>query len=171
MKSCERQDMNKKLILNASPIIALGKADILEIISPIADIWIIPKGVYNEVDVKGVIESYMSDISSKSNVKIEEVSQIHSSIAAWDLGKGESQVLTLGLEAPESTVVLDDLQARKCATLFDIKLIGSLGLIILAKRKALIKKAKPFIYRLIDVGLYIDKLMLKKVLKGINEDD
>jgi predicted nucleic acid-binding protein len=50
-------------------------------------------------------------------------------IAAWDLGQGESEVLTLALEKDGAFVVLDDLQARKCAALFDIPLIGSIGLI------------------------------------------
>jgi predicted nucleic acid-binding protein len=90
--------------------------------------------------------------------------KINPSIAAWDLGRGESEVLTLALEKAGTGVVLDDLQARKCAALFDISLIGSLGLILSAKRKGLLKLAKPEIKRLKAVGLYIDPIMLARIL-------
>lgn len=99
----------------------------------------------------------------------EKVPQIHPSIAAWDLGRGESEVLTLALRRPGTGVVLDDLQARKCAALFDIPLIGSLGLIVLAKRKRLLNLAKPEIERLIAVGLHIDSAMLTRILVKIGE--
>jgi hypothetical protein len=56
----------------------------------------------------------------------ESSSTTHPLIAAWDLGQGESEVLTLALEKDGACVVLDDLQARKCAALFDIPLIDDL---------------------------------------------
>ncbi len=68
-------------------------------------------------------------------------------------------------------VVLDDLQARKCTELFDISLIGTLGLVVLAKRKGLIALAKPFIERLVAVGLYIDSNILDRILIGVGEAD
>ena len=64
---------------------------------------------------------------------------------------------------------MDDMQARKCATLFDIPLIGSLGLIVLAKRKGLLNLAKPGMDRLIAMGLYIDQAMLANILVAIGE--
>ncbi len=161
--------MSKNLVLNASPIILLGKADLLKTISPLAKAWIIPEGVIREVEAKRSIEPYLSDISSNSTVIKEKVAKIHPSIAAWDLGKGESEVLTLALRKPGAGVVLDDLQARKCAALFDIHLIGSLGLIVLAKRKGLLTLVKPRIDRLISVGLHIDPTMLARILFAIGE--
>ena len=141
--------MNENWVLDASPIILLGKADLLKTVSSLAKAWIIPEGVIREVEAKRPIEAYLSGISYSSEVVKENVSKINPSIAAWDLGRGESEVLTLALEKPGTGVVLDDLQARKCATLFDIPLIGSLGLILLAKRKGLLHLAKPEIERLI----------------------
>jgi predicted nucleic acid-binding protein len=79
--------------------------------------------------------------------------------------------LTLALEKAGTGVVLDDLQARKCAALFDISLIGSLGLILLARRKGLLNLAKPEIERLKSVGLYIDPIMLTRILTRIGEND
>jgi predicted nucleic acid-binding protein len=163
--------MNKDWVLNASPIILLGKADLLKSISPLAKTWMIPEGVIKEIEAKGSIESYLSALSCSSKIMRERVPEIHSSIAAWNLGQGESEVLTLALSTPGSGVVLDDLQARKCAILFDIPLIGSLGLIVLAKRKGFLHTAKPAIDRLIAVGLYFDPEMVTRILVAIGEGD
>jgi predicted nucleic acid-binding protein len=163
--------MNENWVLDASPIILLGKADLLKTVSPLAKVWIIPEGVIREVEAKRPIEPYLSEISYSSEVVQENVSKIHPSIAAWDLGRGESEVLTLALGKPGTGVVLDDLQARKCAALFDISLIGSLGLILLARRKGLLNLAKPEIERLKAVGLHIDSAMLTRILTRIGEGD
>ena len=53
--------------------------------------------------------------------------------------------------------------------LFDIPLIGSLGLIVLAKRKGLLNLAKPAIEQLLAVGLHIDSVMLTRILIRIGE--
>jgi predicted nucleic acid-binding protein len=156
-------------ILNASPMILLGKADLLKTISPLAKSWIIPKGVVREVEKKRSIELYLSCLSCNSQVIQKSTSTLHPLIAAWDLGQGESEVLSLALENDSAFAVLDDLQARKCATLFDIPLIGSIGLIILAKRKGLIDLAKPKIESLKAAGLYIDATMLDRIYTRIGE--
>ena len=163
--------MSKNLVINASPIILLGKADLLKTISPLAETWIIPDSVIHEVQAKRPIDSYLSSLASNSKVVRETVLNIYPSIAAWDLGQGESEVLTLALEKARTGVVLDDLQARKCAELFEIPLIGTLGLVVLAKRKGLITLVKPFIERLAAVGLYISSAILTRILIGVGEAD
>ena len=92
--------MNENWVLDASPIILLGKADLLKTVSPLAKVWIIPEAVIREVEAKRPIEPYLSEISYSAEVVKENVLKINPSIAAWDLGRGESEVLTLALEKP-----------------------------------------------------------------------
>ncbi|MCF8105969.1 MAG: DUF3368 domain-containing protein [Desulfohalobiaceae bacterium] len=66
-------------------------------------------------------------------------------------------------------VVLDDLQPRKCAKLLNIALIGSVGLLVMAKRVGLINAAKSEINKLTKVGLRIDLDLLTKVYQRIGE--
>ena len=77
----------------------------------------------------------------------------------------------MALEKPRTGVVIDDLQARKCAELFEIPLIGTLGLVVLAKRKGLVPLVKPVIERLVAVGLYISLGVLTRILIGVGEVD
>ena len=106
--------MNKVFVLNASPIILLGKADLLNTVSPLADLWIVPEKVVSEVEAKRPIASYLSDLNHYSR---EFAGQLDPLVMSWDLGQGESEVLTIALQKGNATVVLDDLLARKCAKL------------------------------------------------------
>jgi predicted nucleic acid-binding protein len=162
--------MNSVFILNASPIILLGKAGLLCTISPLADLWIVPDGVTSEIESKRPIAQYLDELGSAAKVTKESVQFIHPLIASWDLGKGESEVLSLAMQKGANVkVILDDLQARKCAKLLDIELIGSLGLLIRAKQVGLVKAVKPEINKLIDVGIRIDRRLLAEIYSKIKE--
>lgn len=163
------QGMNKIYILNASPIILLGKANLFNTIAPLADTWIVPEGVVEEVESKRSISSYLPEAETRSAIPRQEVQNIHPLIASWDLGRGESEVLTLAMQKSNSRVVLDDLQARKSARLFNIPLIGTLGLVIMAKRYGYIRHAKPEIEKLKEAGLHIDNSLLESIYSKIGE--
>ena len=66
VKSLKNLVMNSVFILNASPIILLGKADLLNTVSPLADLWIVPEKVISEVEAKRPIASYLADLSHYS---------------------------------------------------------------------------------------------------------
>ena len=66
-------------------------------------------------------------------------------------------------------MVLDDLEARRCADSLNIRVIGSLGVVVMAKQKGLITEAKPVIERLRRVGLYLDDGLVAKALEMVGE--
>jgi hypothetical protein len=55
-------------VINASPLIVLGKAKLLNIISPLATVWIIPKGVVLEVSRKSPIEPLLAQLAERSQI-------------------------------------------------------------------------------------------------------
>ena len=83
--------MNENWVLDASPIILLGKADLLKTVSPLAKLWIIPEGVIREIEAKRPIESYLSEISSGSEVVKENVSNINPSMLRGTLVEAKAR--------------------------------------------------------------------------------
>jgi len=90
--------MNSVFILNPSPLILLGKADLLRIVGPLADFWIVPEGVVAEIERKRSIGQYIAELGISSKTSQESVDEINPHVAAWDLGQGESEVLSLALQ-------------------------------------------------------------------------
>jgi len=160
--------MSKVWILNASPLIVLGKADLLETISSVSLKWIIPQGVLKEISQKGIADKYITQISAKADVDIITVPEIDPVVRGWNLGEGESEVLSLGRQENVG-VVLDDLQARKCANVLDIPLTGTLGLIVKAKHMGIIGTVKPTLDRIIRSGLYVEPELLENLMRNLGE--
>ncbi|WP_069470945.1 DUF3368 domain-containing protein [Candidatus Marithrix sp. Canyon 246] len=161
--------MRHKWVFDASPLIVLGKADLLSTISPLAETWIIPESVVKEVSQKTDVDSLLNKLSENSRVERQTIA-IEPLVANWNLGDGESEVITLAVENSKYGVILDDLSARKCAKILNLPLIGSLGLVVKAKKEGLLEFAKPAFEKLVISGLYLDMDLIKQVLTSIGEN-
>jgi len=91
-------------------------------------------------------------------------------LAQWDLGSGETAVLSLGLREKDAVVILDDLAARKFATTFQLSLLGTLGLLIRAKQQGTVNQLAPLMDHLEAVGANLSKPVIAHALKLAGED-
>jgi len=78
---------------------------------------------------------------------------------SWDLGKGETAVISYVIMYPNFHVIIDDYAARRCAKTLNIKSLGTLGILLLAKRRGVIPSVSASIKKLRQIGmiLYWDK--------------
>ena len=67
-------------------------------------------------------------------------------------------------------VILDDKVARNTARYMDLKITGTLGVIIKSKEKGYIQAVRPVMEKLIQNGLYISPEIQKIVLKAADEE-
>ena len=87
-----------------------------------------------------------------------------------ELGEGEASTLRAALAiGSESLAILDDKRARESAMAFGIRHVGTLGVILVAKRRGLIEAAGPFFADLVDHGFHIPESLLKTLLREIGE--
>ena len=77
-------------------------------------------------------------------------------------------MLTVG-QNPGSEVVIDDRAGRRCAEAHRITLLGTVGLVILAKRLGRISKARPMIEDLRRPGLFVTDAVISDALKQAGE--
>lgn len=73
-------------------------------------------------------------------------------MASWDLGQGESAVISFVLENPGFWAVIDDREARRCAMALHCRHTGTLGILVLAKRRGVIPSIREYIERLKEGG-------------------
>jgi predicted nucleic acid-binding protein len=85
------------------------------------------------------------------------------------LDPGETAVLALAHGNPDVEVVLDDMAARRCAARLQIPVVGTLGLVLTAKRLGVIPAARPLVERLRQVGLFLDDEVGDEALRRIGE--
>ena len=135
-----------QLVMNASPVIFLVKLNLIHHVTTLFEEIIIPDGVKSEITKHK--DDAQKWISGKGVNYLKNVGEIPSNIRAWDLGKGESEVIAFAHKNENSIVALDDKAARNCAFSLNIRVIGTIGLLLLMKKKNLID----------DVGTHLKKL-------------
>jgi predicted nucleic acid-binding protein len=132
-------------VLNASPTILLAKIDFLAYLLKLCPQPVIPQGVHEEIQAGAADDPARIWLSGQGRQWIQAAKPIVPAIAAWDLGLGETQVLSWCYGAPEYEAILDDGQARKCGKTLGVSVRGTLGVIMLARRENLIAVLEPWL--------------------------
>ena len=161
--------MRRRWVVDASPLILLGKIDHLELLRELTDELLIPDGVAHEVQVKRGGGSSIRSLIDPPSVRIEDSGPIPREVDVWDLGRGESEVLALSLATEGSRAVVDDKEARRCAQTLGVPVVGTLGVILRAKRIGRIPAARPLLNRLREVGLYVSDELVERALSHLKE--
>jgi predicted nucleic acid-binding protein len=84
------------------------------------------------------------------------------------LFSGEAEAIPLAARHG-CTVLLDDLAARRAAGRAGIEVVGSLGLLILAKREGIIAGIAPLIERMRNAGIRFAQPLIERALREVNE--
>jgi len=157
-----------KLVVNASPIISLAKIGHADLLHDLSSDLIIPEGVYQEVISHKNTDSAVEWIKRQDSSLIRKV-EVPLIISEWNLGKGESQVISFAYQNMQFAAVLDDRAARKCSELFNIKVYGTISIIIKAKINGLIPEVKPLLLKLQSNGFRISEDIILTALKISDE--
>lgn len=160
--------MSRRWVVNASPIILLGKVRQVALLPRLADEILVAEAVAREVETKADGVQALEALRAFDNVRVV-TARVASEVAVWSLGPGESGVLSLALDHLPCRVVLDDLEARRCAKSFDIPVIGTLGVVLRAKRLGLIPKARPVIEQLLRHDFYLSPTLIEMGLARVGE--
>jgi len=157
------------LVCNASPLIVLAKAALADLLTELSPGARVSKAVADEVarvdDPADPARLWLT-----RNAAVVSASPAASSfVTAWDLGSGESAVISLVESLPGSIAVLDDLAGRRCAQALGLPVVGTLGLILMAKRAGWISAVKPALDSIVAAGLFVSRHHLTAVLDQAGE--
>lgn len=158
-----------RVIINSSPVIVLFKSQQAELLPQLFTEILVPKAVWDEVTAGDKNDTASQKLASVSWVQRVEVGALAPEVAAWDLGKGESEVLSLALKTPDCAALVDDKAARRCSQVLGIITLGTGGLLLLAKRRGLIPLVTPKIQALRDAGLWLSEHLVNLLKQQAGE--
>lgn len=130
---------------------------------------VVPEPVFRELEAHGLDDPAVRAIREIDWINKVTGTKIVPAIADWDLGAGESAVLSLAKSEPGTWAVIDDGEARRCARSLSIPVIGTLGLVLLAKRVGRITLARPVVERLRASGMYLSDIVINQALEQVGE--
>jgi len=152
--------------MNTGPLVALARIDAMGIIGSLPIDFIAPSEVYAELQ-EGEQQGHIAAIP----IWLHEspVSTALSLVAVSSLDTGEAAVIQLALEKNISCVCIDEWKGRRAACSVGLNVIGTLGLIGMAKAHRLIPAMRPYVEKALVTGVYYDLRLVEDVLKAAGE--
>ncbi len=151
-------------VVNASPVILLGKADIIHLLPKLCAELVVPEGVVAEVSSGRIADAGREWLQGGGQTYLRKVSPLHPALSGWGGGTGEAEVISWALQNPGFIAVLDDRAARKLAMKHGVPVIGSLRIIVLAKERGLISEVRLVLERLRGAGAYISDALIDRAI-------
>jgi len=156
------------VISDSSPLIALAIIEKLDILLELFAKIYVPEAVYQEVartdkpfaeELRFFLTGNTKSVKNKMAVKM----------LSADVGAGEAETIVLALEQQPAIVLIDDLKARKFAKMNGLKIIGTMGILLKAKKEGLIKEIKSMISKLLANDIRISKKIIEISLQAAIE--
>lgn len=156
-----------KVISNTTPILTLLKISRLDILKKLFKKIIIPFGVYEEIEA-GKNKEFYVDLKSINWIEIENIKEDRELL--FELDKGEAETIILAKEIKADLVLLDEKLGRKYAKMYDLRVAGTLGVLIEAKKKGIVENLNITIENMKSKGIWLSEKIIQEVLrKGAND--
>lgn len=161
--------MTEYPVINTSPLIFLTKSGFLNLLQIVSPEIIVPQTVASEIQAYGQTDITAMTLAVTSWLVEVATPSVPAIIQSWDLGLGESAVLTWAYVNPGTEVILDDLAARRCAVALGIPVRGTLGIVLTAKQRGVIPAARPVLEQLRFYGMYLSDQVINQALALVGE--
>jgi predicted nucleic acid-binding protein len=147
--------MDKLIISDTSCLIALTKINKLELLKNLYQEIIITQDVY--IEFGGSLPEWIIISEVKNKQRQQELEN--------RLDKGEASSIALALEIVNSTLIIDEIKGRKIAQSLNIDIIGTIGVILLAEKRGLIKDGLGIILRLVNKGFRLSDKLIDRIIE------
>lgn len=147
--------MRKVVVADSSPFIALERIGYLHLLPALLEKVNIPPAVRQEVFGSEPLPVWVEEVALGQ--------PIAPLMIAMRLGPGEREAVALAMELRADELILDDLPARRLAVSLGIPIIGTLGLLLRARKRGLIREVRP----LLEALRAQDFRMSERVFSGI----
>jgi predicted nucleic acid-binding protein len=133
------------VVSDTTPISELAKVDHLDLLPKLFDKIVIPQGVFNELQIgRHPAAKFVQNLSWLEVVTVGNQQVVEELQKSFNLHLGESEAIALAEEIGASQLLIDEKAARKIAMARKLPLIGTMGILLLAKRRGLLDRLRMF---------------------------
>ncbi len=164
--------MSKKSIVvsDATPLIALTKLGRLSLLPDFFGEVLVPGAVYTEIVVAGAGRIGAMEIQAAPWLRMEAVAdRIRVDYLLTQLDIGEAEAIVLAQEKQADWLLVDENKARSIAQRLGLHLIGTIGLLLLAKQQGKIPEIRSELDALRRHQFRLSQKVYDLVLKQANE--
>ncbi len=150
------------IIADSSALIALATCQALSLLTKLYHDVKVPQSVYDEITIPRKPQA--QSLSTFLTGRVAKINTAQFILATGGLGQGEIDAMSLYKSLSADYLLIDDRRARLVAEANDIRCIGALGVLLLAKQKKQITQVKPYLDALQDSPIHYSDDLLARVL-------
>lgn len=159
-----------KVVSDSTILIGLAKIEKTNLLREIFQNIYIPEAVFKEVADDGKLRAGAKTVrEAEWIIKKQIVDYTQANFLMTVLEKGEAEVLVLAKEMQADLLLLDEEKARKSAVRAGFKVMGLIGILIVAKRLGLITNIRTYIEKLQREKFRISDKIVNMALKQAGE--
>lgn len=160
----------RSIVVDTTVLLYLGRIGLSDLLpAQFNPVWV-PEAVTMELDMGRVLRPDTFDPHRQRWVNVVSASQsLVDGLPTNRLGIGERAVIAFA-QAQGSWAGLDDHQARQLAESMGIRVIGTLGILVRAKRVSLISAVQPSLDELVAQGFRLGPDLYQDVLRLAGEE-
>jgi predicted nucleic acid-binding protein len=160
--------LNKVVVADTGPLIAFARLRRLDLLPQIFEHVFITHTVMAECTgrTNSPEDSFIREAIDKKHLELCLSPDF--SVLARSIDAGEASAIAVAI-AQKCGVLIDDKAGRKAAANLDIPVIGTVGVLVLAKRKALVPRVKPLLEQLVASGYFLGAEIVSAALASCDE--
>ena len=155
------------IIADTSSLIAIATCDGLNWLDTLFQELLVPRAVFDEAVTDGKPQAEKLKRFLTDKVADSDLGQLI--IAAPGMGKGELEAMALYRKLHADRLLIDDLRARKVAQYNGLQIIGSVGILLMAKNQGLIPLIEPYLDMIQQSEVYLSSALVAEALKMAGE--
>ena len=157
------------MVADTGPIIAFARIGRLDLLRQVVGELLIPAAVYEELTGRGHERPGAAEVIRGEWIQrriVGDYAKVAQLPPVLHAGEREAMVLAEELHAP---LLIDEQRGRNMATARGVTVLGSLRILIEAKRRGLIDRAQPLLDAMLAAGYWIDEELLPPFFQEIGE--
>lgn len=160
------------VVSDATPLIALAKLGGMPWLQQLFGEILIPEAVYREVAIAGTGRVASAEIQSADWIQVRSVlnrNRVRVLLTQLDLGESEAIVLAQEIEA--DWLLMDEIKGRAVALALGLPIVGTVGLLVMAKEMGLVLSVRPLLDALASHNFRLSKNVIRSILIQAGELD
>lgn len=159
--------MNRLIVADTGPLIALARVEQLDVLPALfQQVWLTPT-VLAECEARpdrGEGRHIRATLEAGRFALLAP----RDALPALGIDPGETSALALALEQ-SAGVLMDDKAGRSVAQKLGVAVIGTVGVLVLAKRRSLLPRLRPLLESLIASGYFLTPDLVSEALRLVGE--
>jgi len=158
------------IVSNTTPLSELAKIDRLDLLQILFTRILIPSAVYTELTTGNHPATTAIPAATWIETRVvNQAERIEQLLQTPGLDRGECAAIALAEELNADRLLMDERVGRRLAQQLGLPVIGTIGILLLAKRLGILNEITPLLNDLIDQGKWMSSTFYRQVLQMADE--